>query len=214
MNKALFVAIVLSFVFGFVFAIAPMGEATNCFPSVNGSVWSGIEIQQGNQLSGWIGGEMYFPGFFFQSDFAPETRLELNCYDTIDLNATIGLRVVFPHCSIGTGVGTNLYNGEYDEKYNKWYNWISGYYPHFFSKVYFEITRDSNYGQFSAMIDTTTQPFGLEVSYVYSLKSGGEYEELKGDVSISLLCFDQEKDRKSTRLNSSHTDISRMPSSA
>ena len=50
----------------------------------------------------------------------------------------------------------------------------------------------------------------------------------KGDVSFALVdsrsnpawhsfankVFDSDSDRKSTRLNSSHTDISRMPSSA
>ena len=34
------------------------------------------------------------------------------------------------------------------------------------------------------------------------------------DVDYLQLAYEQAKDRKSTRLNSSHTDISRMPSSA
>jgi len=197
MKKVLFVVLILSFMLSFVVAISSVGEANNCLPQLNGSVWSGVEAQQGNELNGWIGGEVYFSEFFLQSKFAPEARLDLNCYDTIDLSATIGLRVIYPHYSIGIGVGTNLYNGEYDEKYDKWYNWISAYYPHFFSKVYFEITRNSNYGQFSSMVDLTTQPLGASVSYFYSLNPGGEYEELRGDLSVSLLYpyqFYDEKD--------------------
>ena len=52
--------------------------------------------------------------------------------------------------------------------------------------------------------------FGLAVNHKY--KSG---EEWKTDVCfIEITAWSKQADRKSTRLNSSHTDISRMPSSA
>jgi len=191
MKKALFVLMMLFIVVFFVVAVSSVGEADDCSPRLNGSLWSGIEAQQENKLDGWIGGEVYLPGLFSSSNLAMEARLDLNCYDTIDLNVTIGLRAIFPHFSAGTGIGTNLYDGKYCEKYNKSYNWLSIYFPHFFSRVYFDTTEKLNYGQISFVADVRTIPIGIATSYVYSLKPGGKYEELRGDTSLSLpyLCW-------------------------
>ena len=41
-----------------------------------------------------------------------------------------------------------------------------------------------------------------------------KYQSLSGIPSLKEIIIQKLKDRKSTRLNSSHTDISRMPSSA
>ena len=49
---------------------------------------------------------------------------------------------------------------------------------------------------------------------IYRNLYGNNYWERKNNGLTSVTMLDMTKDRKSTRLNSSHTDISRMPSSA
>ena len=52
--------------------------------------------------------------------------------------------------------------------------------------------------------------YSKNVMSVFTIQNG-LYVKLKINIQIILDC---EKDRKSTRLNSSHLDLSRMPSSA
>ena len=47
-----------------------------------------------------------------------------------------------------------------------------------------------------------------------AVKAKVDWEQLAKNLQVALASEIKEKDRKSTRLNSSHTDISRMPSSA
>ena len=54
--------------------------------------------------------------------------------------------------------------------------------------------------------DTVYIPFGSEYSFLL--------KNLNTTRALVNVFIDGEEDRKSTRLNSSHTDISRMPSSA
>ena len=58
-------------------------------------------------------------------------------------------------------------------------------------------------------------PAGLKVAAVCGFPSGKHHAEVKAaEAALSVAQGADEIDRKSTRLNSSHTDISRMPSSA
>ncbi len=199
MKRALFVVALAFILAGFVIAISSVGEARSCCSGMNGSIWGGFEAQQGSEPNGWIGGEVYFPWIFFSNHLALEIYSDLSLYDMVDLSAIFGLRGIFPCYSLGIGAGLNLYNLENPQIYDKWYGWMSGYCPCFFSKAYFDITRDQDYGQFSAVVDLRTRPVGVATSYLYSLKPGGKYRELKGDVSLSLfypgdVCYDNECD--------------------
>jgi hypothetical protein len=199
MKKTLFVAALLFILASFVVAISSVGEARGRCLGINGSVWSGFESQQGSEPSGWIGGEVYFPGILCSNNLALELHSDVNFYGVTDLSAIFGLRGIFPYCSLGTGAGFNFYDVKNPRKYDKWYGWASGYCPCFFSRIYFDITQNWNYGQFSAVIDLRTKPFGVATSYLYSLKPGGEYEELRGDISLSLcypgnVCYESDYD--------------------
>ena len=55
---------------------------------------------------------------------------------------------------------------------------------------------------------------GQQYDEFINLHEQGNYGEISPDEKIKNNSILKQKDRKSTRLNSSHTDISRMPSSA
>ena len=59
---------------------------------------------------------------------------------------------------------------------------------------------------------TTVERLGIVETKVENL--GEKMDEIKVDVRELHDCLDRTRDRKSTRLNSSHIPLSRMPSSA
>lgn len=200
MKRVLFIAMLAFVLVGYIVAISSVGELRSCCSEIGGNIWSGFEAQQGGELNGWIGGEVYFPGIFCSENLALELHSDVNFYSAVDFSTIFGLRGIFPHWSAGTGIGFNIYDIEIPiQPYGKWYGWVSGYCPCLFSKAYFDITQNRNYGQFSVIVDLRTKPFGATASYLYSLKPGGEYEELRGDVSLSLfhpgdVCYESDYD--------------------
>ena len=54
----------------------------------------------------------------------------------------------------------------------------------------------------------------IEVENALLKKAMGYNVEVKKTFKVRIVDYDQDTDRKSTRLNSSHTTVSRMPSSA
>ena len=65
--------------------------------------------------------------------------------------------------------------------------------------------------EMNAQVDTTNNILGQKSIKISSYDKSGSVEPYYADKDSPLF---EKLDRKSTRLNSSHTDISRMPSSA
>jgi len=165
---------------------------------VHGNIWGGFEyIGQENPEGGWIGMEAYFINSRLPQ-LALEFRIEENAYATIDRSFNFGLRGIFPHLSIGTGIGWLAYDAEslpellcgdvcfaQADRYPKTYLWASAYNQFAYAKGYLELTPEG-YGKTSFLADIRSKPIGFAFSYVDVISPAGIYEEARGDISLSL----------------------------
>ena len=80
----------------------------------------------------------------------------------------------------------------------------------------FKLTRDWNYE--TTFLGKTVSKTLYKEGHIFEPNSEGKYEIIQPTGEIIVISIDEmetiEQDRKSTRLNSSHEWISRMPSSA
>ena len=76
-----------------------------------------------------------------------------------------------------------------------------------FSKDFFVI-KDLAYQMEPYLTDEQLKEIDKHANIIFLIRSP------KATIASGIYAYEQDKDRKSTRLNSSHTDISRMPSSA
>ena len=61
----------------------------------------------------------------------------------------------------------------------------------------------------TALIQSREREYGTEALQVWV-----DYDQISDNLKLAVICGEDQRDRKSTRLNSSHIPLSRMPSSA
>ncbi len=146
-----------------------------------GTLWGNLETAPG-YIGAGFGGEFVFVPV---RNFGIETGFSKQDYGLVITDHSFGIRGILPRGSLGTGLKLTIL-GDPSNLLTKGYFWGSLYGPNYFLRAYFDATQKMNYGTISLSADVWT-PLGFSVSYLNNTVPSGQYEELKGDISLSLL---------------------------